>query len=223
MSILDIAMLCQFSSQEAFTRAFKDYYHIPPKKYRLVNKTINSKGEMIMEKQNSQIKGWFKSGSAADKFDISLDHSITHLSNQSAHLYSTEVDILEDEFGTIMQQFKANSFIGKRVKFSAFIKTDLTDGRCGLWMRIDSKYFDMLAFDNMRDRMITESTDWNFYSCVLDVPEKADIINIGILLLGHGDVWVDSCQFKVVNLSEPVTEIYPSQFVPDLPEHLDFC
>lgn len=222
LSILDISTLSFFNSQEAFTRAFKNKFQIPPKKFRMLHKNIMNKGDHLMTNQKSTIPGWFKSGSASNKYDMAIDTNITHISNQSAKLFSICDDFNDEEFGTIMQQFKAEKFKGKRVKFSAFLKTELSNGSSGLWVRIDSKYYDMLAFDNMKDRLITESTDWNFYSCILDVPLQADVINIGILLLGQGTVWINSCQFQEVPNTEKVTELSPSHFVPDTPEHLDF-
>lgn len=221
-SILDIALQAQFTSQESFTRAFRKGFNLPPKKYRKLHQIIIKQGEEAMEQTNSNIKGWFLSGNAGYKYQITLDSSITHISQQSAQLYSTTDNFEAEEFGTIMQQFKAKTFLGKRIKFSAFLKTELTAGSSGLWVRVDSKYYDMLAFDNMQDRLITQTSDWNYYSCVLDVPLQADVINIGITLVGSGCVWVNACQFKEVSLNEDVTEIAPSQFVPDLPEHLDF-
>lgn len=222
LPILEIAYQSKFQSQESFTRAFKKTFQLPPKKYRTLNQIITRKGEIFMSQQSSNINGWFKSGSASEKYDMTIDNSVLHINPQSAKLFSIVDNFEEEEFGTIMQQFKAQSFIGKRVKFSAFLKTELLTGSAGLWVRVDSKYYDMLAFDNMKDRLITNTTDWNFYSCVLDVPTQADIINIGILLLGEGQVWIDSCQFQEVALTENTTEISPSQFVPDFPEHLDF-
>ncbi|TDL94304.1 N-acetyltransferase [Macrococcus brunensis] len=60
---------------------------------------------------------------------------------------------------------------------------------------IDDENSDMLQFDNMFDRAITGTNNWNHYGVVLDVGEAADSIHFGVLLIGQGKVWVD--QFSI--------------------------
>ena len=57
-TILDISFECQFQSQEAFTRAFKELYRMPPGKYRNMMRSIYQKEEKEMAKVN-EVKGWF--------------------------------------------------------------------------------------------------------------------------------------------------------------------
>lgn len=40
--------------------------------------------------------------------------------------------------GTLMQQISAQNYVGKRVRFSGFVKTKEVEGWCGLWFRIDA-------------------------------------------------------------------------------------
>ena len=47
MSIMEIAMICRFNSQEAFTRAFKKIYTLPPGKYRRVMHRLIINEEVI--------------------------------------------------------------------------------------------------------------------------------------------------------------------------------
>jgi hypothetical protein len=42
-----------------------------------------------------------------------------------------------DGFGTLMQDFRAKQYVGKRVRFSAFVKSENVEGWAGLWMRVD--------------------------------------------------------------------------------------
>jgi hypothetical protein len=49
------------------------------------------------------------------------------------------------------------NYEGDTITLSGYIKTEnVTDGYAGLWMRIDPE----IAFDNMYNRGITGSTDW---------------------------------------------------------------
>lgn len=59
--ILDISFECQFQSQEAFTRAFKELYRMPPGKYRNMMRSLYQKEENEMDTVN-EVKGWILTG-----------------------------------------------------------------------------------------------------------------------------------------------------------------
>lgn len=115
--IIDIAIFYQFDSQESFTSAFKKLYSLPPGRYRKVMKTMRKqKEELPME---NQIKGWFLSGSHPYNYEIGIDQKNVHQGKASSYLKSKIIQG-EDEFATMMQQFKANKYKGKRIKLSGF-------------------------------------------------------------------------------------------------------
>ncbi|WP_324823914.1 AraC family transcriptional regulator [Sinanaerobacter sp. ZZT-01] len=213
MSILDIALIYHFESQEAFTRAFKSVYQLPPGRYRSAIKNLMI-GGINMNKQD-KIKDWIITGTAPEKYEVSIDHSIYHMGSKSATIRSIEDEFSTGEFGTIMQQISAKTFVGKRMRFSGFAKTQDVEGWCGLWMRIDNDLSVMLKLDNMQSRPITGTTEWNYYSCVLDIPENGAIINIGVLLIGKGQVWFDNADFQEVDHSIPTTEFVSEDVFPD--------
>ncbi len=122
----------------------------------------------------------------------------------------------------MMQQFKANEFRGKRIKLSGFIKTNNVKQFSGLWMRVDNASEDILQFDNMSDRPIIGTNNWNRYSIVLDVPENSAIISFGILLTGKGEVWLDGLIFEVVNNDTPTTHISFENNLLEEPTNLSF-
>lgn len=217
--IIDIAFYYQFESQESFTRAFKKLYHLPPGQYRKVIGTMRKKKEeTIMEEK---IKGWFISGSHPYNYEIGIDHKNVHLGKASGYLKSKTVQE-KDEFATMMQQFKANNFRGKRVQLSGFIKTKNVDTFTGLWMRVDSASEDILQFDNMSNRPIVGTNDWNRYSIVLDVPENSATVSFGVLLTGKGEVWLDGLSFKEVDKNVPLTNINFAEQLLDEPTNLSF-
>lgn len=74
----------------------------------------------------------------------------------------------------------------------------------------------------MQNRPITGTTEWNHYSCVLDVPPDSAIINIGILLSGKGQAWLDNAAFGQVDCSVPTTDFAADDVFPDYPENLLF-
>ena len=218
--ILDIAVYLCFESQEAFTRAFKKVYGLPPGQYRKVLKNLTN-GGMNMKK-NTEIKHWLITGTAPDKYKTGIDRTVFHTGTASAFIQSEEEEFVPDEYATIMQQFRAERFLGKRVRFSAFVKALEVEGWAGLWLRLDRKFSVTLKLDNMQNRPIKGTINWNLYSCVLDVPEETELINIGILLTGKGRVWLDDVSFQEVDRTIPVTDFDIQKKYPDYPENLDF-
>lgn len=218
--ILDIALNFHFASQEAFTRAFKRIYQLPPGRYRAAVKDVIT-GGMDMVHQN-EIKAWIITGTAPEKYQTGIDNRIYHLGSRSATIKAIAEAFSAGEFATVMQQFNAKEFIGKRMRFSGFVKAEEVAGWCGLWMRIDSVSGALLKFDNMQGRPITGTSAWNHYACVLDVPKEADIINIGILLCGKGQVWFDDAGFQEVDAATPTTEFLAHDVFPDHPLNLSF-
>ena len=78
-------------------------------------------------------------------------------------------------FGALSQFIRADDYRGKRVRFSAYVKThdvSAASSGAGLWMRVDGNG-GILAFDNMQNRPIMGTTDWKLVSVVLDVPNDA--------------------------------------------------
>lgn len=211
--ILDIAQTFCFESQEAFTRAFKSVYQLPPGRYRSINNNLIM-GGLFMAKQN-EIKDWIVTGSAPDKYRACIDSKNFHMGSKSATLYSISEDIMQQEFGTIMQQLSAKNYRGKRMCFKGFVKTKDVEQWCGIWFRIDGKQGEMLKFDNMQSRAITGTTDWNLYSCVLDVPSDGEILNIGVLLMGKGQIWLDNVSLEEVDKNIPTTDFAAEEVYPD--------
>lgn len=218
-SILEISFECQFQSQEAFTRAFKEFYKLPPGKYRNLMRSIHFKEEQEMVK--NKIKGWILTGTNPDKYTIKADHEVFHTGSKSGYLGSTQ-QTNEEQFGTLMQSFLAKKWIGKRLKMSCYIKTKEAM-KCAAWCRIDTKNGDVIKFDNMENRSIHGTTDWNYYSIVLDVLEDSASIHFGVLLVGSGEVWIDGIHFEEVDCSVPSTDLMNSlENLPLEPLNLDF-
>ena len=89
-------------------------------------------------------------------------------------------------------------------------------------MRIDGEDNKPLEFDNMQDRGITGTTDWNKYKIVLDIPSNSKAINYGVLLGGLGKVWFDNLKIEEVDNSVPVTNPRKERKLPAEPINMDF-
>ena len=162
--------------------------------------------------------GWFLAGSEPGDYDVGTETGVAHSGTRSAFIASQPNP---RGFGTLMQEFKADTFVGSRLRLSAYIKTADVVGQAALWMRVDASNGDTLAFDNMRDRCISGTTEWRRYDIVLDVSDDAELITFGILLAGAGKAWLDDVQFEPVSNDVPTTAVKYAP-PPLNPANLDF-
>jgi hypothetical protein len=126
-------------------------------------------------------------------------------------------------FGTLMQLASAEAYRGKRVRMTAWARSDgVTGGWAGLWFRVDDRSSSTIAFDNMEDRAITGTTPWRRYEIVLDVAPNAVAVAFGVLLTGEGAVTVDDFTFEVVDASVPVTDTLKREKATTFPVNTGF-
>jgi hypothetical protein len=137
---------------------------------------------------------------------VFVDHEIAR-SGKSACILS--VDATSEDWGSVLQSFYADDYRGRRVRFSGWMKTYRVSGWAGLWMGVDTKSLERVAYDDMEERGVDGTTDWTRYSVVLDVDPYAAVINIGVKLHGRGQVWLDDCTLEVVDKGVPVTDQFP--------------
>src|SRR5687767_8853262 len=115
----------------------------------------------------------------------SIDREIRHGGAASAVVRGT------GEITSLRQSVQPDDYKGKRVRYSAWVRTESTD-QAILWMRVDGEGpMQALAFDNMSERPITGTNDWRRHEIVLDVPPAATFVIFGILLGGNGRAWID--------------------------------
>lgn len=165
-------------------------------------------------------QGWFRAGSHPKEYEMTVDRAVTHGGKASALLKS--ITPQTSGFGTLMQTFKADTFRGQRVRMSGYVRAKEVGDWAGLWMRVDGPKNEPLAFDNMQQRAVKGTRDWQKYEIVLDVPEPAGQIAFGLLLTGKGQVWMDDLKFEVVGKNVPTTGGGLQQPGPEGPKNLDF-
>jgi hypothetical protein len=163
-------------------------------------------------------KGWFVAGSRPTEYEAGIDELAKYNGHPSAYLKAKNPVV--QGFGTLMQNFRADHYLGKRVRFSAFVKTEGAQDWAALWMRVD-KGSKEVAFDNMQNRPIKGTTNWQKYDVVLNVPQDATGIFFGVLLSGSGEVWLNDAKFEAVGPTVLPTNGDMIQ-EPDEPTNLDF-
>jgi hypothetical protein len=161
--------------------------------------------------------GWFLAGSRPNDYDAGVEPGAFD-GSAAAYLHAR---VPSTGFGTIMQQFNADAYRGKRLRLAASVRSEGMDGWAGLWMRVDGTSRRSLAFDNMQNRGITGTTQWTTYSVVLDVVEEdSELIAFGALLSGAGRIWIADVRVEPVGLDVPTTS--GTKPLRDHPINLDF-
>lgn len=154
--------------------------------------------------------GWFSAGDKPKSYEMGIDRIAGQDSKNAGSIKSIENNI--EGFGTLMQDFLPNKYLGKRIRLTGMLKTKDVSNWAGLWLRIDTKTpIKAVVFDNMHDRKNDQSvkgtTDWKKYEIILDVPFNASNIAFGALLSGTGQIWFDNLNFEIVTPNIPTTGI----------------
>ena len=158
-------------------------------------------------------KGWFMAGSHPQNYEVSVDTTVKHSGKASARIKF--IAAKAEGFGTLMQMFKADDYRGKRVRMSAWMRSEDADS-AQLWLRLDGAK-GMLGFDNMGSRPVKGTSDWKKFEITLDVPAITLNIGFGGMVNGKGQAWVDDFMFEVVGQDVPSTNMLsPEQMKEEL-------
>ncbi len=147
------------------------------------------------------VEGWFQAGTDIDGYTIG-----TEKTDHGVVAFIKSKNPVKDEFGTLMQSFSADQYLGKRIRLSADIKHADIQEWAGMWMRVDARRF-AASFDNMQNRPLKGTADWKTHHIVLDVPKDSKLISIGILLSGEGNVYWDDIKIEIVSKDEQLTDL----------------
>ena len=160
---------------------------------------------VVFAQSGATPRGWILAGDHPQNYVTGIDKDVVYKGHRTVCMKPKPS--ATEGFGTLMQRFDAAQFSGKRVRLSAWVKSENVNDWAGLWMRVDSGT-KSVAFDNMQNRAIKGTTDWQNYAVVLDVPKDATVISLGILVSKSGTVWLNSAQFETVGMDVPVTDMW---------------
>jgi hypothetical protein len=132
-------------------------------------------------------------------------------------------DVVGGYHATLMQSIAAGDYRGTTLRLSAELRSE-DAARGTLWMRVDPRGGGKsIRFDNMLTRTVdgplVGTSGWTERSIVLDVPNEADSIHYGPMLVGSGQLWARRVRLEPVAADSPVTTI--PNYLPR-PTNLDF-
>jgi hypothetical protein len=154
------------------------------------------------------LTAWGIAGSQPEAYEVSFEKPGTE---DVARFQSNDGKLSADAFGTLMHMAPSSPYNGKRIRFTANVRTEDVQNGAGLWLRIDGPGGSVLGFDNMMNRPILGTTAETQYAVVLDVPQNAAAIALGILIKGQGRAWIRAPKVEIVGEDVPVTGTLPQK------------
>src|SRR5579859_6620046 len=110
-------------------------------------------------------------------------------------------------YGALRQDISAAAYRGKRLRFSAYLKTRGIRKQTGLLLTLIEP--DAMKIWAMQKRPILGTTGWKRYVYVVDVPADTRAIMFGVSIQGGGKVWASDFRFEVVGKGVALTHDAP--------------
>ena len=142
---------------------------------------------------------WKLDATSAEQFECGA------VSNAPGSFYVRAKVFPATGFGNLAQTVDPQIFLGKRIKLSANVRTEDVS-KAQLWLRLDDKKPGVMTADNMINRPIVGTSDWNRYECILDVPKSTSLISAGIILTKSGSAWIKDAYIEEVGMNVQTTE-----------------
>lgn len=144
-------------------------------------------------------EGWFSIQHAGDlSYTFRLDDAVRHQGARSVRIDN----VGPEPFGSIYQQLPATAYRGKRLRFSAWLRTENVRGSAtgggGVLILQAMQSGAPLAWNHMKDKAVAGSTEWKRYQIELDVPAGADQLEVGAMLHGPGKLWLDDAMLEAI-------------------------
>jgi RNA polymerase sigma factor (sigma-70 family) len=150
-------------------------------------------------------------GSPAD-FSLTTDTTVTHSGLPTVCLSSGTAN--PRGAGSAYLDIKApyrtipiSDFLGKRIRFSAYVKPEGISNWGGLFLLALSRTNNQSeAIDFMANRPLAGSTDWRKAEIVVDITPATTDIHLGININGPGRIWMSEASIDIVGKEVPTTD-----------------
>jgi hypothetical protein len=168
-------------------------------------KPDESPGTNVIKLKNADLKAPFLKTAM---YFASLDNEMIRPggSGEPASVIRAKPNATANDYEVLGAPVPIEQFRGKRVRISAYIKTDSVDAAAGLCMWIKDADENVMAHDNLADHYAVGTSDWTRYDIVTDVPKNAAKIIIQTQIRGGGSVWSDGFEVCVVDDKVPLSD-----------------
>lgn len=175
--------------------------HLPPSLLITHTLRVTKHPQNLDFREGTQ--GWHFEGSQGPfpHFDYGIDPSITHQGHASLSLKTKEG--VSKANGDLRQTFQADTYRGKRLRLSGYLKTENVGGT-GLWIAVEGLN-EMLRTADMQERPIRGTQEWTRRELEVEVPAESISIAMGLRVFGTGQVWLADIDLEVVGEDVPST------------------
>ena len=137
---------------------------------------------------------WFFHGSALADFDVARDTTVAHSGRASLRVTAAAEP---SGFVGAMTTFLAAPYLGRHVKFSAFLRTaSLGEKGAAVWARADGARPGLAFVTTQGTRVVAGTMDWTAVSVEMDVPTDALELFFGALSTARGTLWIDDASVE---------------------------
>jgi hypothetical protein len=162
-------------------------------------------------------KGWLTYASPLNGYEIGAAVSGRREGTRSACIQARGKRNSSDN-AFIFQKFDGKVYRGKRVRLTAFTKTEGISGQCGIRLMVMDSHQKELFSEDTYDLDSAVNHDWVKREVVVQIPHQAGVLMIYFELLGGGTAWMDQPHFEVVDEDVPLTKTSWKS----IPRNLDF-
>jgi erythromycin esterase len=142
--------------------------------------------------------GWApRDGIAGVEWEAILSRDGAHSGRQSAVIRRAAPAGYSETYGELRQRVNASAWRGQRLTFSAAVRLEPTTpaSRAYLWIQLQNGLSQLIIQRSTADSPIT-APEWREYELEIDVPEDAESVWYGIVVVGPGPAWVDTVRLR---------------------------
>jgi predicted Ser/Thr protein kinase len=137
---------------------------------------------------------WKAQESVAGEYQVGIDGKIAHQGKSSLFLRSRAAHPTGRV--EVYQEFDARRYRGKRVRVAGYFRAARIEGQATL---------NLTAIGSGDRTEVPGTPQWKRSLVVIDVPDEAEVMRLGVQLNGTGTLWVDDLNFEQVPATVPLT------------------
>lgn len=152
--------------------------------------------------ESTQPSVWELSAPSDDRFEASRDPNVTFDGKPTARL---QTSVATADLASLVHSIDAEKYRGKRIRFATNAKIKGVQGGTGSWVRINDRWTPFRAYADTHDVQLTGDSDWTPLAIVVDVPQDALRVYLGLSQDGPGTSWFGPVSVETVDDTVPLT------------------